>query len=419
VAAGGIFSLARALPTILDSFSQSFRDLARPGAGGEGGGRRTERDIPITWVLVGSLVLAFGMTLLSQLRVNLLSAVLIVLFGFFFSVVASRITGELGSSSCPISGMAIATLMGTCLLFVVIGWTHHEDEAVALAIGGVVCIAASNAGTTSQDLKTGYLVGATPWKQQVALIVGVLTCVFVVGLTVILLNESLARTRPVALAAAVPRDPVAPQTRGPDGASYALQWASGVPGVPDGEYLVDREGRAAFVREPGIGSENAPAPQARLMSLVIRGILTGKLPWGLVLLGVSTAVVMEVLGVPSLAFAVGVYLPLSTTSPIFAGGVVRALVERRQGNATEGDAGPGVLFSSGLIAGGSLMGLVFAALQFDYPPWIVSLRDTLLLGPRILPKGFVDSSLPGLLAFLVLCGLLYRFAQAPQEAPKA
>jgi putative OPT family oligopeptide transporter len=409
VAAGGIVSLGRALPTILDSFAQSFRDL-RLSREGQGGAARTERDIPINWVLIGSIVLAFSMALVPQLHVNVLSAVLIIIFGFFFSVVSSRITGELGSSSCPISGMAIATLMGTCLLFVILGWQQHADEAIALSIGGVVCIAASNAGTTSQDLKTGYLVGATPWKQQVAMIVGVLTCVFVVGLTVILLNESLSRTRAVSLPAALPPPAVgAAPVKGPDGASYVLEEAVGLAQIPDGSYLVDSSGRAAFLREPGIGSANAPGPQARLMSLVIRGILSRKLPWGLVLIGVFTSLVMEVVGIPSLAFAVGVYLPLNSTAPIFCGGVVRALVDRRRGGS-ESDAGPGVLFSSGLIAGGSLMGLAFAALQFDYPPRIAAVRDALLVGPRILPAAFVDSSIPGLLAFLVLAFLLYRFA---------
>jgi len=194
--------------------------------------------------------------------------------------------------------------------------------------------------------------------------------------------------------------------------TYALQEAIGLPGVPDGTYLVDAQGRAAFLKEPGIGSANAPGPQARLMSLVIRGILTRKLPWGLVLIGVFTSLVMEIVGIPSLAFAVGVYLPMNSTAPIFCGGLVRALVDRKRGGG-ESDAGPGVLFSSGLIAGGSLMGLAFAGLQFDYPLWVPRLRDALALGPRILPAAFVASSIPGLLAFLVLGALLYRFATKP------
>jgi putative OPT family oligopeptide transporter len=418
VAAGGIFSLARSFPTIVDSFAASFRDLRLSREGKASSLPRTERDIPINWVLIGSLVLAFGMTLLPSLHVNLLAAFLIVVFGFFFSVVASRITGELGSSSCPISGMAIATLMGTCFVFVIVGWTAHADEAIALAVGGVVCIAASNAGTTSQDLKTGYLVGATPWKQQVALIVGVLTCVFVVGLTVILINESLSRTRPVTSAVGLAADPKAPLRKGPDGVTYRLQEAVGVPGIADGSYLVDPSGRLAFSREPGIGSKAAPGPQARLMSLVIRGILTRRLPWGLVLIGVSLAVVMEILGVPSLAFAVGVYLPLSSTAPIFFGGLVRRLVDAARG-ASESDAGPGVLFSSGLIAGGSLIGLVSTGLQFDYPPWVGSLRDSLAIGPRLLSPAFLDSSLPGLLAFAILATLLYRFARSGAPSHEA
>jgi putative OPT family oligopeptide transporter len=413
VAAGGIINLVRAMPTIIDSFAASFRDLRLSGGGGGPALRRTERDIPITVVLLGSVALALAMTLIPQLKVNLLAAALIILFGFFFAVVASRITGELGSSSCPISGMAIATLMGTCLIFVTLGWTGHGYTAVALAVGGVVCIAASNAGTTSQDLKTGFLVGATPWKQQVALIVGVLACVFVVGRTVIFINDSFSTIRPARFEVVLGAEAEARRQAGPDGASYELRRVGGVAGIPDGTYLADAAGNVHFEVVQGIGSERASAPQARLMSLVIKGILERQLPWGLVLIGVFISIVMEMVGVPALAFAVGVYLPLESTTPVFVGGLVRWLIDRRRGGEAESDAGPGVLYSSGLIAGGSLMGLGVAALAPDRLAW---LREALNLGPRFLPPAFATSAVPGLLAFLLIATLLHRRARGSPPA---
>jgi putative OPT family oligopeptide transporter len=416
VAAGGIINLARAMPTIIDSFRASFRDLKLSREGAAAAAPRTERDIPITVVLVGCVLLALAMTLVPQLRVNLLTAALIIVFGFFFSVVSSRITGELGSSSCPISGMAIATLMGTCALFLLIGWTGHAYTAVALAVGAVVCIAASNAGTTSQDLKTGFLVGATPWKQQVALIVGVLTCVVVVGWTVIFINRSFTTHKPGHFDVTLPADAAAPSQAGPDGAPYQLRRVGGVAGIPDGTYLADPSGQIRWEVVQGIGSEKAAAPQARLMSLVIKGILTRQLPWGLVLIGVFISILMEVVEVPALAFAVGVYLPLESTTPVFAGGLVRWLVDRRRGSASESDAGPGVLYSSGLIAGGSLMGLGVAALA---PEALTHLREALAIGPRFLPHGLVESPILGLVTFVVIAALLYRVAVSEPPAVPA
>jgi len=411
VAAGGIINLARAMPTIIDSFRSSFRDIRLPGREAPGAVARTEHDIPITVVLAGSVALALAMTFVPQLGVNLLSAGLIILFGFFFAVVASRITGELGSSSCPISGMAIATLMGTCGLFVLLGWTGYQHTASALAVGAVVCIAASNAGTTSQDLKTGFLVGATPWKQQVAMIVGVLTCVLVVGETVRFINRSFTTVRPAQFSVVLPPQPEAATQAGPDGASYSLRRVGGVRGIPDGTYLADAAGAVHYEVVQGIGSEKAPAPQARLMSLVINGILTRQLPWGLVLIGVFISVLMEMVGVPALAFAVGVYLPLESTAPVYAGGLVRWLIDRQRGSDTESDAGPGVLYSSGLIAGGSLMGLAYAALQpFEQT------RDRLAFLAKVLPAWVTQGSLVGLLTFVVICGLLYRNARGSDEA---
>jgi putative OPT family oligopeptide transporter len=413
VAAGGIINLVKAMPTIIDSFRASFRDLRRSGDDDtRETKRRTERDIPISLVLAGSVALAVFMSFLPQLKavpglgVSVLSAVAIIVFGFFFSVVSSRITGELGSSSNPVSGMAIATLMGVCLTFVLLGWTGHAYTAAALSIGAVVCIAASNAGTTSQDLKTSFLVGGTPWRQQVALIVGVVTSVVVIGWTLQFVNRSYrsveAAEYPVVLAPA----PDAPTSTGPDGQTYRVARVGGRGDIPDGGYLVEPSGQVRYRIQEGIGSEKAPAPQATLMSLVTKGILTQQLPWGLVLLGVFTSILMEIIGVPALAFAVGMYLPLESTTPVFIGGLARWLVDRRRGSEAESDAGPGVLFSSGLVAGGSIMGLVAVGLA---SPGLEGLAATIAFGKAGLPASL------GLLAFLVVAYLIHR--AATREAP--
>ena len=270
----------------------------------------------------------------------------VLVFGFFFSVVSSRITGELGSSSNPISGMAIATLMGVCVTFVSLGWTGHAYTAAALSIGAIVCIAASNAGTTSQDLKTSFLVGGTPWKQQVAIMVGV--------------RHQRARDRLDARSSSTGTTPgsqeaaydvtLTPRARSGDAARPGRRALPGGAGGGAGGHPRRHlpRGRRRAGALPGAGGHRlrpkAPAPQATLMSLVTKGILTQQLPWGLVLLGVFTSILMEIVGVPALAFAVGMYLPLESTTPIFLGGLVRKA--RRTGGgarATESDAGPGVL----------------------------------------------------------------------------
>lgn len=416
VAAGGIINLVKALPTIMDSFRASFRDLKLTTAGQGQVRRRTERDLPISLVLGGSIGLALFMAFLPQLKavpgigVALLSAAAIVVFGFFFSVVSSRITGELGSSSNPVSGMAIATLMGVCLVFIVLGWTGHAYTAAALSIGAVVCIAASNAGTTSQDLKTSFLVGGTPWRQQLALIVGVVTSVVVIGWTLQFVNRSYRTVEPAEYP--VTLTPEAGRTAtGPDGVVYPVGRAGGRGDIPDGSYLVDTSGRVRFRVQEGIGSERAPAPQATLMSLVTKGILTQQLPWGLVLLGAFTSILMEIIGVPALAFAVGMYLPLESTTPVFIGGLARRLVDRRRGTESESDAGPGVLFSSGLVAGGSIMGLFAVGLASPELEW---LGKRLAVGNQALP-GWI-----GFAAFLVVAYWIYRTAiRQPDPAPEA
>jgi putative OPT family oligopeptide transporter len=403
VAAGGIMNLLKALPTILDSFRASFRDLKLTSDKGGDRRPRTERDLPISLVLGGSVALALFMTFLPQLQVvpgigvALLSAVTIIVFGFFFSVVSSRITGELGSSSNPVSGMAIATLMATCLIFILLGWTGHAYTAAALSIGTVVCIASSNAGTTSQDLKTSYLVGGTPWRQQVAIMIGVVTSVVVIGWTLQVVNRNNTSIQEAKYEVVLPPAERAPSQVGPDGISYRVARAGGRDDVPDGTYLVDESSRVRYRVQEGIGSDKAPAPQATLMSLVIKGILTQKLPWGFVLLGVFISVLMEIIGVPALAFAVGLYLPLESTMPVFIGGLARRLVDWKRGSDSESDAGPGVLYSSGLVAGGSIMGL--AASFLNYPSERVKqIAETLAFGHEFLPP---------LVGFLAFCGLAY------------
>jgi putative OPT family oligopeptide transporter len=407
VAAGGIINLVKGMPTIIDSFRASFRDLRLTSDGTGEGKRRTERDIPISIVLGGSILLAVFMSFLPQLKavpgfwIAVISAVAIIVFGFFFSVVSSRITGELGSSSNPVSGMAIATLMGVCLIFILLGWTGHAYTAAALSIGAVVCIAASNAGTTSQDLKTSFLVGGTPWRQQVALIVGVVTSVMVIGWTLQFVNRSYRSVEEAAYAVVLAPEASARTETGLDGVTYEVARVGGRGDIPDGSYLVDPAGRVRYRVQEGIGSEKAPAPQATLMSLVTKGILTQQLPWGLVLLGAFTSILMEIIGVPALAFAVGMYLPLESTTPVFIGGLARKMVDRRRGSDSESDAGPGVLFSSGLVAGGSIMGLFAVALASPELEWLGGIL------------GFGRAALPaevGFLAFLAVAYLIYRTA---------
>jgi putative OPT family oligopeptide transporter len=303
VLAAGLITLARTIPTIVTSFREGVKDF---GAAAGGAVRaRTERDMPLSVVLVGSLLLALFLIIApgAPTQGNVLAAVLVVLFGFFFVTVSSRITGLIGNSSNPISGMTIATLILTCTIFVAVGWIGNDYAPIALGVGAVVCIAAAIAGATSQDLKTGFLVGATPVSQQIGLVVGVVTSAFVIGVTTLYLHEVMT-----------------------------------------------------------IGSGSLPAPQATLMSTIIRGLLSQNLPWGLVLVGVFISVTLELCGIRSLSFAVGSYLPIATTAPIFAGGVVRWWVERRTGHREESEIGSGTLFSSGLIAGGSLAGILYAAL---------------------------------------------------------
>jgi putative OPT family oligopeptide transporter len=304
VLAAGIITLARTIPTIVSSFRDSLKDFSARGSGAPAT-LRTERDMPMTVVLGGTLVLAIFLAIAPRMPTqgNVVASILVVVFGFFFVTVSSRIVGLIGSSSNPVSGMTIATLILTCTIFVALGWQGDWYSPIALCVGAVVCIAAANAGATSQDLKTGYIVGATPRLQQYGLVIGVVTSALIIGYTTLYLHRVMT-----------------------------------------------------------IGSEALPAPQATLMATIIKGLLSQNLPWGLVLVGVFISITLELCGIHSLSFAVGSYLPIATTAPIFAGGLVRAYVEKKTGVVEESEVGSGTLFSSGLIAGGSLAGILYAVL---------------------------------------------------------
>src|SRR3990172_6048248 len=404
VAAAGIISLARALPMIWHGMRRGLQDY---GAGIVPGSRsRTDRDLPLKWVGIGIVALLAAITLAPTLHMNLLGALLIVLFGFLFVTVSSRLTGEIGSSSNPVSGMTIATLLLTCLIFLALGLTPPTYYVTALSVGAIVCIAASNGGATSQDLKTGFLVGATPRLQQQAIMIGALASAVLLGPVLLTLNQAATVYVPVAeLAPGLRTDPGAldttAQLAGPQAASdtrtYRVWHKSGDQGGPQGQYLVDDSGAAVYFVDPGINGTHTKrpdgttvrkydAPKATLMSYIIKGILDRQLPWALVLFGVTIAVVLEMAGIPSLAFAVGVYLPLSSSSPILVGGLVRALVDHRRRRAlqqlseeqliAESDKSPGVLLASGYIAGGAIAGIfialsagVFVAIDSFFAEW--------------------------------------------------
>ncbi|MBI1804550.1 MAG: oligopeptide transporter, OPT family [Ignavibacteriae bacterium] len=370
VATGGIVGLFRAFPAIWDSIRASIKQLTTERLGNTDGGTipRTERDTPITLVGLGTIALIIFIWLVPTFRVNVLGAALIVIFGFLFSVVSARITGIVGSSSSPLSGMTIAVLMGTCLIFLAVGWTGQEYTYLALVIGATVCIAISNAGTTAQDLKTGHLLGSTPKAQQFGLLVGVVTSAAVVGVTMLLLNES--QSKEIALAHPFTPPAIAVQRaeemQGRDGKTYLFVKVVGQEGIEPGNYLVDEQThQAVYKRVDGIGGRELAAPQSNLMAVLISGLLEQKLPWGLIMIGASIALFMELIGFHSLTFAVGFYLPLSSTFPIFLGGLVRKIADKKYKRTPDAaEESEGTLFSSGLIAGGALLGVAGAFLNF-------------------------------------------------------
>jgi OPT family oligopeptide transporter len=512
VAAGGIISLVRSLPTIWQGLRGGLADLQRQRAAAAARARlRTDQDLSLKVVAGGCVALVAMIMLASSLRMNLLGAVLIVVFGFLFVTVSSRLTGEIGSSSNPISGMTVATLLLTCLVFLELGWTGPSYYVTALSVGAIVCIAASNGGTISQDLKTGFLIGSTPRHQQVAMLVGSLASALLLGPILLGLNDNstvyvprltfepvaaggaaatavpapeLARLPPYAdsvrppvpggyrvlhvaagtaaerlglgsgdylvegagrpvyrishnfpaglrAGASLPSLPME-KLRGPqalqDGATYRVWQKTDDAGGAPGRYLVDAAGAAVYLVDPGINGTHPlrpdgtrvpkfDAPKATLMSYIIKGILNRQLPWGLVLLGVMISMVLEMSGISSLAFAVGVYLPLSSTSPIFVGGIVRWLVDRHlrrklahlelseEQLVAEGDRSPGVLMASGYIAGGAIAGIVIAFMTAvttgfnDRVTGFMTRRNPLFAGPA--------ADVLALLPFAVLVLLLY------------
>ena len=372
VAMGGLVTLIKTIPTIVASFRESIGSVKEAGKESR---IRTERDLSLKVVLFGSIGLVLLIGCLNIIPGDsffnrLLIGLLILVFGAFFVTVASRIVGIIGSSNSPVSGMTIATVMGTCLVFLAVGWSGKIYEPMALVVGGMVCIAASNAGGTSQDLKTGYLVGATPRFQQLAVLIGVVVSSIAVGFTIKILD-----------------------TPGPDLIRQGIHHA--------------------------IGS-TYNAPQATLMATLIRGILSKNLDWNFVLVGAALALVMELCGVRSLSFAIGVYLPLSTTLPIFVGGAIRGTVDgikKRRGETVhaEGeDLEKGNLFATGLVAGGALMGVIFAFLRI--PDKVKGFLDRLSAETALRTMiGETGYYILGLVFFAGMGWVLYRVAMSKQK----
>ncbi len=515
VATGGLVSLLRSLPAIVRAFQRSVRTFLASRRGQAVDVPRTEQDLPITVVLGGTLVIILVVWLAPPLHLNLFSALLVLVAAFFFVTVSARITGEIGSSSSPTSGMTVATLLSTCLLYLLLGWTSPADRFMALTTAAIVGMAASNGGTTAQDLKTAYLVGATPSRQQIAILVGVVTSALCVGPVLAAVNRGATATVPEVhpgvrvthpseervLQREFPFQP-APETLSRAGLSgeelFRQLWGRGLevrldaagspvalrtfrgdlqlPGIgaeevrgterlrldalapvaapserqlqagfvrndapiPTGKYLSTADGTIEYVVDPGIGGRvdeihgvkltRYEAPKARLFSLIVDGVLTRKLPWDLVLLGVALAFMLEMAGVAALPFAVGVYLPISTSAPLFVGGVVRWWVDRR-GARPESDASPGTLLSSGYIAGGSLAGVVINLLHIPeggwmdaldvparlagHPGWLPRLVEALGDSPRAHPAA---SLIFGLVVFGALAVHLGRVALGTREA---
>jgi putative OPT family oligopeptide transporter len=425
VAAAGLITLLKTLPTIIAAL-QAGMGKARASEGGVSAEGRINRDLPATIVLGGAAVIVLLLWALLTFKPvpgaptgagnNLLASLLVVVFGFLFVTVSSRICGLIGTSANPVSGMTIATLMATCALFLAAGWTTPAYAVLALTVGGVVCIAAANAGATSQDLKTGFLVGATPSAQQLGLFAGVTASAVVIGLTLIGMNKGLERYEPSNITIdlqQLPEGVVVEGSKTHEGRNYTLLNVIGSKTVPEGKYLADpQSGQVAYQWIQGIGSQAAPAPQARLMSVVINGILNQKLPWGLVFLGVFLVVAVELLGIRSLSFAVGSYLGIGTTAAIFCGGVAKWLAERGMKQTEEGEASPGALYASGLIAAGGIVGLLSIGLKLLEAQGVLPV-DAIKFGPRF---GLHESSLVGVLAYGALAFSLYHFARKPLES---
>jgi putative OPT family oligopeptide transporter len=454
VAAAGLITLIKTIPTIVNALRAGAADLKK-GAAAALGTRRTDNDLSMKHALAGTVLVLLMMIAFLIFKpvpgtspsaiANISSAIFVVIFGFLFVTVSSRITGLIGTSSNPISGMAIATMMATCLAFLLVGWTSNAYKALVISIGGVVCIASANAGNTSQDLKTGFLVGATPRKQQIALLIGVLVSVAAIGGTLLLMNNGLEQIRPFGptkldLSNLEPgvrevgaeSNPLLERTtikivddkgnalREEDPKQYKLISALGAQHLANGQYLYNSStGNVERQWIQGIGSDKAGAPQANLMATVVSGIIDHRLPWNLVLIGVFIVVGIELLGIRSLSFAVGFYLSIATTLAIFSGGVVRWLVDRAAAKAGEtkddSDVSPGSLYASGLIAAGGVVGLlgIVVKLLENAPQgkWYKLKEGALLLTERFPLIG--HSNLVAVVMFVLLGASLYYFARKP------
>lgn len=372
VAAGGFITLIKTIPTIISSFKGSLGSI-RAEKTENASIKRTDRDLSVKIVLWGSIGLILLMTIMPQIPGDgvlskLLIGVLVVLFGAFFVTVSSRIVGLIGSSNNPISGMTIATIMGTCLVFIAVGWTGKLYEPMALVVGGMICIAAANAGATSQDLKTGYILGATPRAQQIALFIGAIVSSIAIGFTIKVLD------------------------------------------TPTQEMISSGINHA-------IGTDKYAAPQATLMATLIKGILSFNLDWQFVLVGVAIAVVMELCGIKALSFAIGIYLPLSTTLPIFIGGAIRGIIDNKHKSKEaneEEDLRKGNLFATGLVAGGAIAGVIVAFLSANET---IAAKLNLLNMEQAITAALGEQGyyLLGTLLFFVMAFILYRIAAKPED----
>lgn len=342
VAAGGIISLIKTLPTIVTTFIDAVKGLKSSKSNSL---LRTDRDLDMRLIISGIVVLTLMIWLLPQIPVSLLGAVLIVVFGFFFSAVSSRMVGLVGSSNNPVSGMAIATLLFATLCLKLTGSTGAAGMKGAIAIGSIICIVAAMAGDTSQDLKTGYILGATPKKQQIGELIGSVISAFTIGGVLILLDQA---------------------------------W--------------------------GFGTPELSAPQATLMRMIIEGVMDGNLPWGLVFIGVFIAIVIEILGISVLPVAIGLYLPLELSSTIMIGGIIRWYMDKKAKGNNDSEAGPGVLFCSGLIAGEGLVGIILAILA------VIGVDSALDL------SGALDTGIiGGIILMIVMIACVLKFAAKKQE----
>jgi putative OPT family oligopeptide transporter len=439
VAAGGIISLFRSIPTIWNGLKAGLKDVGfLKDENITTIKERTDEDISMKLVGIGIILLIVGIIAAPSLHMNPLGALLIVIFGFLFVTVSSRLTGEIGSSSNPISGMTVATLLLTCLIFLVVGWTGGTYYVTALSVGAIVCIASSNGGGTSQDLKTGYILGSTPKYQQIAILIGAFASAIALGPILMKLNESATvyvpaiQAAPAGLRTDASVLTAEEQIKGPqakdDIHTYKVWHKTSLEGGMPGKYLVDSTGIAVWYVDPGInghfnrrpdGSEvrKFDAPKATLISYIIKGILDRKLPWALVLLGVMISLVLELSGVPSLAFAVGVYLPIASSTPIWIGGLIRWLVDWHQRRKlkhlelnedqlnAEADKSSGVLLASGYIAGGAIAGIIIAFLSGVLGPVDNALNDWSTAHNPFFDGPYSDAL--SLIPFTLLALLLY------------